>query len=126
MKLILGLVSSLKDYRACYFINKSLKINLERNDENIFVHTPKQKIAWPYFSFFNNMGSYYFFSNSYEKHTLIKKYKNIDHWLISDLDDIAEKEKKIIEELRKNADFMAVFKVEDTLESEKLLSLIPL
>ena len=82
---LIGINTSLQDYRLAYFINKETSLKLERLDD-LPVYNEKQKDLRNYclYSYFDpdRRVSYYLCSNDNEKGKMIEQYSQANYFLL--------------------------------------------
>ncbi len=100
---VLGLFSSLSDYRLCWFINNSLGINLSRKTD--ITLTPFKSDKLESFSFFNYgdnelMVNYYLLNNRKGQNILLPEPKKLDYLLLLKAKDFRIDINEIVTKLR--------------------------
>ena len=81
---VIGIITSVKDYRVCHYINKELEFKLFANEEIAIEQKVGEKnfIVKPYVYFpEKSIAKYFFINNKNENELLIKKLKEIDFFL---------------------------------------------
>lgn len=82
---LIGIASSLEDYRLAYFLNKNLCLNLEKKIDFLFYNNKiKTDIAYSYYEYVdeNDFLDYVLLENKKSKSTLINYWKIYDYFLI--------------------------------------------
>jgi len=81
---IIGISSTMKDYRLSWFLNKELSLKLfKQKDLDICSDASKKKFSFYVYEESENLISYYFISNrNQESEILLQEQKKIDFFLI--------------------------------------------
>lgn len=82
--LIFGLVSTTKDYRICYQINKLLDIDLAKEkDIELKISKTGNTDQFSFYEYINeDQVAYYFICNKGKSGSFIPEYKQLDYFLI--------------------------------------------
>lgn len=78
---LLAIVSPLKDYTLCYFINKLLDLQLKKYSD-LTINANKASYSWYYFKQGNKYLSCYLIGNNHRKGKLIPALKNFDYFFL--------------------------------------------
>lgn len=79
---LIGIASSEKDYRLCFFLNKQLQLNLSLSEEKLEVHMNKKEFSISFFKGFNTDFEFFLLENTINGSILFPKFKNINFWLV--------------------------------------------
>ncbi len=82
---LIGITTSLKDYRLAYFINKETNLNLERLDDlPVFDEKSKQLNNFSFYRWYDDdqRVSYYIISNEHPNGRMISTFQQADYFLI--------------------------------------------
>jgi len=85
---VIGIVSSISNYRIAHFINVQLQINLERiEDHEVFKQQDSILNSYPKFYFFDelNKREYYLIQNNESKTYCLPELKQFDYLFLSPL-----------------------------------------
>ncbi len=109
---LICLISSLKDYRLCWAINRSLNIELSREDELKISNEKKRKEA--YFNQFHyedpiNFLHYHLLANKSAGAFLLPELKRVDYLLMLRGDAAEETKEEILQQLKNLAGIEALF-----------------
>lgn len=113
---LIGIVTSHRDYRVTRDVNLALGITLERKEDYlVFEKKRGQEIGFPHFKFVNEQeDQYYILGNKSENGLLIPEQRQMDFFLLvksgmSDIDRSA-----LVKSLKVIDQFQAVFPIEVT------------
>ncbi|MFM2136213.1 MAG: hypothetical protein RL021_1613 [Bacteroidota bacterium] len=111
---LIGIVTSHRDYRVTRDVNLALGITLERKEDYlVFEKKRGQEIGFPHFKFVNEQeDQYYILGNKTENGLLIPEQRQMDFFLVvksgmSDIDRSA-----LVKSLKEIDQFQAVFPIE--------------
>jgi hypothetical protein len=79
-----GIVSTMRDYQICWELNKTLKINLSRQEDIELSNPQKGKhLLFSLFRYYDEMDKclYHLMSNKYYKELLLPEVKEADYFL---------------------------------------------
>jgi hypothetical protein len=83
---LLGIVSSLKDYQLCWFLNQLFRFNFRMNNEIEIQLTKKQrKYFFPVYEYGEPSSSliHYIYNNQHDGEYLLPEFKHLDYlWLL--------------------------------------------
>lgn len=100
---LIGIVSSEKDYRLCWMLNKLLNINLAKTEEHNTEHSKHSLYSYVQEELFRE---YYLLANKGDSHVLIEEHKHIDYFLMIK-GALEDEEKKNMMDLIKKSDMVA-------------------
>lgn len=112
---LLSIVSPIRDYRLCWYINKALKIDFARQDEIQIRYPKKSKYGYFDLYFYDdelNWLQYYFINNRSLGEHLIPEMKQVDHFLMVKGGNAEMEMPGIIERLKKIDHIQAMLQVD--------------
>ena len=111
---LLGLVSTVKDYRACFQINKLLEIDLcKENDLELKTNKTGNTDHFSFYEYINeDQEEFYFICNKGKTTSLISEYKHLDYFLIvkNQLSDSTESE--LLKKLNSTSLILGVYSID--------------
>lgn len=109
---LICIISSLKDYRLCWAINRALNIQLARQDDVEISNEKKRQEA--FFNLFRyedeiDFLHYYFIANKAAGAFLLPELKRVDYLLMLRGDAAEDKKEEILRQLKKLAGIETLF-----------------
>ncbi|MGE5318204.1 MAG: IPExxxVDY family protein [Chloroflexota bacterium] len=112
---LVGIHTSLRDYRLAYFINKETGLRFERHDD-LPVYDERNKLVkdYSFFSYYDpdKRTSYYLFSNDHETGKMIDQYSQANFFLMISENRSNDDLKAIQSKLRKITTVNFVFEAD--------------
>ena len=113
---LISIVSSYRDYRLCWYLNKTLGFNLAWKEE-VKVEQTKKRQAAGYFNLFSyedelNKMQYFFVSNKSAGEFLVPELKQVDYFLELSGGNAPEEKERILTALKEVHIVEAVFPTE--------------
>jgi hypothetical protein len=111
---LIGIVTSHRDYRVSRDVNLALEITLERTEDYSIVEKKRgQEIHFPFFKFTNEHEDQYFIlGNKVETGLLIPEQKQLDFFLMVKPGQSTIDRAELVRLLKKDNRFQAVFPIE--------------
>ena len=100
---LISVISSIRDYRMCWLLNKSLNFDFIRQEDIEIQFSKMRRLS--YFSLFLfedeiNFSQYYFINNKSSGTYLIPELKQVDYFLLLRGSDVLHEKGRIIDGLR--------------------------
>ena len=120
---VIGITSSLKDYRLTFYINKLSHIQFKRVDPFVF-HHKNQAFTYSLYIFIDNknLRNYYLISNKANSVKLVPKLQHFDYLLFMDGEVNEDSTKELAKEV-KTFDYITLTSVVDFAEIDKIKNL---
>ncbi len=124
---VLGIFSSLSNYRLCWFINKHLSLKLSRtNDISLTPFKVEKPQSFSLFTYMDRglMIEYYLLNNRKNGHILLPEPKNLDYLLLLKSKDFRIDIENIVAKLRSIKQIAAVIWLKETEKVKNLNNLL--
>ncbi|NNC86458.1 MAG: IPExxxVDY family protein [Bacteroidia bacterium] len=110
---LLGLVSTAKDYRVCHLLNKMFELDLCKGDDiSITINKKGNSNQFSYYDFVNeDHEEFYFISNKGKTTSFIPEYKLLDYFLLVKNQVSPNCENEILEKLKGNSLILGVYPI---------------
>jgi len=110
---MLGLVSTAKDYRVCYLLNKIFELDLCKGDDLILtINKQGNSDHFSFYEFLNeDQEEYYFLANKGKTTSFVPEYKLLDYFLIVKNQFSANCEQEIMDKLKGNSLILGVYSI---------------
>ena len=110
---LICIISSLKDYRLCWAINRALNIELAREEEELKISNEKKRQEAYFNQFYYedeiNFLQYHLLANKSAGAFLLPEFKQVDYILMLRGDAAEEAEEDILQQLKSLAGIEALF-----------------
>jgi len=119
---VVGLVSSITNYRIAHFLNEGLRLNLERiDDHEVFKQQDSIVHAYPKFYYFDelNKREYYLIQNNLNKNYCLPELKQFDYLYLSPIPIHQEVLKQEILTLKNISEIEFVLEIKNELIKNK-------
>lgn len=112
--LLIGIVSTFRDFRICREVNKSLSLSLVRGDDYSILDTKRnEELTFPFFDYVTEYEDQYcIIGNRSENGILIPERKQIDYFLVIKPGATPIEINNISAELKKSHLIQAVFNID--------------
>ena len=110
---LLGLVSTAKDYRICFQLNKLLELDLcKQKDIELKTNKTGNTDHFSFYEFVNgDQVEYYFICNKGKTTSLIPEYKQLDYFLIVKNQLFDSTESELIKKLNSTSLILGVYSI---------------
>lgn len=81
---LIGIITPMRIYRLCWFLNKQLKMDLARDDDHVLKNSYRDEVFFPRYHFYieESETDYFLIGNKGTDGYLIPENKEIDYFLI--------------------------------------------
>lgn len=112
--ILIGIVSTFRDFRICRDINAALELELQRGDDYTILDAKRNsEVAFSFFEYYTEQEDQYFvIANRADDGLLIPEHKQLDYFLLIKPGMTPIDPTDIIKQLQPIAGFQAVFSID--------------
>lgn len=112
--ILIGIVSTFRDFRICRDINAALELELQRGDDYSILDAKRNsEVAFSFFEYYTEQEDQYFvIANRAEEGLLIPEHKQLDYFLLIKPGMTPIDPTDIIKQLQTIAGFQALFSID--------------
>lgn len=118
-----GIVCPERIYRLAYFLNKISGFDFSQSSETIKSSEHPEFSDIPYYFCLFDGFEYFLMTNKSSNGIFLKKFKNIDYWLLQKKTSPISSEKILTDVLSEVKVILGIFEIQDEKEISKLFSL---